>query len=140
MPIQDLIDADYTKRLAKKRDYERDELNKLVNVRGMADLDGMKFQEELEKSKMRFGPYALKLAKDFVNRQLNKNSNQGKAKQEDQERISFVKMEMFLFGIVEANRVCKQLGSMERTMERLEDQLDEAFKKQRLIDDKRKSS
>jgi len=40
MPIQDLIDADYTQRLAKKRDYERNELNKLVNVRGMADLDG----------------------------------------------------------------------------------------------------
>ena len=51
-----------------------------------------------------------------------------------------MKMEMFLFGVVEANRVCKQLGCMERTMELLEDQLDEAFKKQRLLDDKRKSS
>ena len=70
------------------------------------DPDGAKFIKHLEQSKIKFGPYALKVAEDFIKKQkflaieqLNPSKNYG------QEKISFVKMEYFLFGVVEADRL-----------------------------------
>ena len=65
----------------------------------------------LDQSKTKFGPHALKLAEDFI-------QNQQKAKEareipdtyvDDQEKISFLMMEYFLYGIVEADHVINDI-------------------------------
>lgn len=41
------------------------------------------------------------------------------SKRDEQEKISFVKMEVFLYGVSEANRLIQQLKSMEMRMNKL---------------------
>ena len=41
-----------------------------------------------------------------------------------QEKISFVKMEYFLFGVAEADRLIEQLNVMEVTINMLQDELE----------------
>lgn len=52
------------------------------------------------------GPYALKMANDYL-------KNQEIEKQEKHEKISFVKMEYFLFAVTEAQRCVVDLRQME---------------------------
>jgi len=69
----------------------------------------------LERSKMHFGPYALQLAEEFFDNQMKRHQAmlKGKTRADEQEKISFVKMEYFLYGVAEANRLIEQLKCME---------------------------
>ena len=82
----------------------------------------------LEKSKMRFGPYALQLAEEFFNKQMRQIEVKiDPSKRDEQEKISYVKMEYFLYGIAEADRIIEQLKSMEIRMNTLAQEADRKF-------------
>lgn len=76
---------------------QREELREFLMTQTGQDLDGQQFLKMLEKSKVKFGPFVMKIAEDYVTKK------QERLKRESQEKISFVKMEYFLFGVVEAN-------------------------------------
>lgn len=83
----------------------------------------------LENSKMHFGPYALQLADEFFNKQMkNIESKIDPSKQDEQEKISYVKMEYFLYGVAEADRVIEQLKSMEVRMDTLAKEADSKYR------------
>ena len=80
----------------------------------------------LEKSKMHFGPYALQLAEEYFNGQMKRfQAKLDPSKVDEQEKISFVKMEYFLYGVAEANRIIQQLKSMETRINKLSAQADQ---------------
>jgi hypothetical protein len=65
------------------------------------------FQQVLSQTQAYMGPYSLKMANDYV-------QGQEKAqKPTSQERISFVKMEYFLYAVSEAHRITLELREME---------------------------
>ena len=60
----------------------------------------------LDQCKMHFGPYALQLAEEYFNKQMKRfEAKMDPSKKDEQEKISFVKMEYFLYGVAEANRI-----------------------------------
>ena len=80
--------------------------------------------KHLEDSKIRFGPYALKVAEDYIRKERFEQERASKGGADAQERISLVKMEYFLFGVVEADSLIEQLKHMEQTINRLMDEQD----------------
>lgn len=73
---------------------------------------------------MHFGPYALKLAEQFVERRKERDFNLLKQGIGHQEMISFVQMEYFLFGVSEADQIVEELKTLETAMKRLMDSID----------------
>ncbi len=80
--------------------------------------------KHLEESKIKFGPYALKVAEDYIRKQRLEQELNQKTGADAQEKISFVKMEYFLFGVVEADLLIEQLKHMERRINQLMDEQD----------------
>ena len=69
---------------------------------------------------MHFGPYALQLAEEYFNKQMKRfEAKIDPAKRDEQEKISFVKMEYFLYGFSEAKRIIDQIMSMENRINKL---------------------
>lgn len=94
-----------------QEEYERqqmDLLKKFVAQRGMQDRDGEQFQKILRETQGNLGTYSIKMAHDYVNKLFR-----DKGKPSDQEKISFVKMEYFLYGITQAHRVIQDLKKLE---------------------------
>ena len=97
-------------------------------MRAGLDKDGTEFMQMLENSKMRFGPYALQLADEFFNKQMRKiEAKVDPSKLDEQEKISYVKMEYFLYGVAEADRIIEQLKSMEVRMNTLAQEADRKY-------------
>lgn len=108
------------------RKKQREELARFLDARAGQDTDGSEFQALLEESKIRFGPYALKLAEEFFQAQLKRKKMKANPNgvKEDQEKISFVKMEYFLYGVTEADTLIEQIKGMEVAVNKLTDMLD----------------
>lgn len=86
----------------------------------MQDVDGAKFMKYLEESKIKFGPYAMKVAEDYITKQkLQEQMKNIPGTNFGQEKISFIMMEYFLFGVIEADRIIGQLKTMELTINML---------------------
>ena len=81
-------------------------LKKFVESRGQYDSAGEGFLQALKQMEVFLGPYSIKLAHEY----LRKFETEEKTKQE---KISFVKMEYFLFGVSEAHRTVEELKAME---------------------------
>jgi len=104
---------------------EREELKHFLNRNAFHDPDGSKFMKHLEDSKFRFGPFALKVAEDYINRErYEQQKARTHGKRGVQEKISFVMMEYFLRGVVEADRLIDQLKHMEIRINLLMDEQD----------------
>ena len=116
------------------RKRQREELARFLDARAGQDTDGSEFQSMLEESKVRFGPYAIQLAEEFFQTQLKRQQmkTNPNAVKDDQEKISFVKMEYFLYGVAEADRLIEQIKGMEVAINSLTDVLDHH---QRVVDD-----
>lgn len=85
---------------------QRELLKKFVESRGMNDHEGDGFMKVLKETQTYLGPYSIKLAHDY----LQRFEKEEKSKQE---KISFVKMEYFLFGVSETYRTIEELKLME---------------------------
>ena len=123
--IADLIQTEIWDVIDEEQKKQREEWTNFMNRGAMMDPDGAKFMKHLETSKIKFGPYALKIAEDFIHKQrllMQEQKNPGK--NFGQEKISFVKMEYFLFGVAEADRLIEQLKVMEVTINMLQDELE----------------
>eukprot|EP00347_Sterkiella_histriomuscorum_P005365 403356888 len=93
-------------------------LKKFVESRGHNDSAGEGFLALLSQSdKVRYGPYSIKLAHDYLKRFE-------KAENSKQEKISFVKMEYFLYGINESFRIVEELRAMESKLVGLLDDME----------------
>ena len=104
---------------------EREDLEKFLSMNAGVDKDGTEFMRMLDKSKMQFGPYAIQIAEEFFNKQMKQYEIKlDPSKKEEQEKISFVKMEYFLYGCQEANRLIEQLKSMEMRINQLAQDVD----------------
>ena len=98
------------------------------------DKDGSEFMRMLNKSKMKFGPYAVQLAEEFFDKQMKKMEQEVRGVNPDeQEKISFLKMEMFLYGISEADRLIEQLKSMEKRINKLAQEADNKAEEERAL-------
>ena len=75
--------------------------------------DSDQFKELLDKTKTLLGNNAIKLAEEFVLRAQLDAERKVKGKSSIQEKISFVKMEYFLYAFNEANRLMQQLVKYE---------------------------
>jgi hypothetical protein len=56
-----------------RKKLEREQLKRFLDSRTMVDPDGKEFQKELEASKIKLGPYAMKLAQQYVRKQMKKH-------------------------------------------------------------------
>lgn len=81
-------------------------MKRFVDTKGHADKDGEGFLEVLRQTQSMIGPHSIKLAHDY----LNRSEREAKSKQE---KISFVKMEYFLYGITEAHTIVQELKHLE---------------------------
>lgn len=120
MSLEDLIKTQIHEEADEFKKQQRKELEEFLNMQSRMDKDGSEFMKMLERSKMHFGPYALQLAEEFFNKQMKMfQAKLDPTKKDEQEKISFVKMEVFLYGVAEANRLIEQLKSMEVRMNKL---------------------
>ena len=113
MSIQELLQSEVYNAASEAKKQQRLELQQFLDTRGAADPDGKEFIDFMEKSKMHFGPFAIKLAQEFVQSQIKKKEKTNNPLKKDQEFISFLKMEYFLYGVQEANHIVQQLRFME---------------------------
>ena len=68
----------------------------------------------------------MQLAEEFFNKQMKQyEAKIDPSKKDEQEKISFVKMEVFLYGVAEADRLIEQLKSMELRMSKLAQEADQ---------------
>lgn len=106
MSLQELIETEVHTAADAFKKQQREELEQFLDMRAGLDKDGTEFMKMLERSKMHFGPYALQLAEEYFNTQMKKfEAKLDPSKKDEQEKISFVKMEYFLYGVAEANRL-----------------------------------
>ena len=65
----------------------------------------------LDESKIKFGPHALKLAEEYIQKQRKANEDRENpdGPKDEQEKISFVMMEYFLYGVAEADHAIKEI-------------------------------
>ena len=128
MPLEELLATEVHAAAEDYRQKQREELATFLNTRAGADADGSEFMAMLEKSKVRFGPHAVTLADAFFKAQLKRHAartDAEAAQEQEQERISFVKMEYFLYGVTEADRLVGQVRGMEDTVNALADELED---------------
>lgn len=105
-PLEDIIKTEVWDVIDQETKRQREDLNHFFDKNATCDPDGHKFMQYLEKSKVQFGPYALKVAEDFVRKmRLAQEKSKTAGKRGAQEKISFVKMEYFLRGVVEADLI-----------------------------------
>ena len=120
MSLQELVETEVHSAADEFKKKQREDLAKFLDMQAGLDKNGTEFMQMLEKSKMHFGPYALQLAEEFFNSQMKRyQAKINPSGQDVQEKISFVKMEYFLYGVAEADRLIEQLKCMERRINRL---------------------
>ena len=124
MSIQELITTQVHNAADEAKKQQRLELKQFLDTRGGSDPEGKEFTDFLEKSKMNFGPFAVRLAQEFVVNQMKNKEKTLNPLKKDQEFISFLKMEYFLYGVQEANLIIKQLCFMEDEINNLSDSFD----------------
>lgn len=86
-------------------------------TKGSADHHGDGFMEILRQTQTYLGPYSIKMAHDYIKRFEREEKTR-------QERISFVKMEYFLYGVTEAYRTVEELKLMESKLNAVTDELE----------------
>ena len=134
MDIEKLIQTEVYEAIDAETKRQKDEMKKLLDRNITQDADGAKFMKHLEQSKIRFGPYALKVAEDYVKKQkLEQERRATQGKRGAQEKIAFVKMEYFLRGVVEADLIVAKLKHMEKRINAMMDEQDELGEKVNLI-------
>lgn len=101
--LNELIKTEIWDAIDEEQRKQREDLRRFLDLNAAQDADGAKFMKHLEESKIKFGPYALKVAEDYIRKQRYEQEAAQKAGVDAQERISLVKMEYFLFGVVEAD-------------------------------------
>lgn len=94
-----------------------DLLMKFVMTKGDADHHGDGFLQILKQTQAYLGPYSIKMAHDYIKRFEREEKTK-------QERISFVKMEYFLYGVSEAFRNIEELRLMEAKLSEVSDEMD----------------
>lgn len=67
--IADLIQTEIWDVIDEEHKRQREEWTNFMDRGAMMDPDGAKFMQHLETSKIKFGPYALKIAEDFIQKQ-----------------------------------------------------------------------
>ena len=125
MSLEELITTEVRQPADEFKKQQRKELEEFLNMRAGLDKDGTEFMQMLERSKMHFGPYAIQLAEEFFKKQMKMfQAKIDPSTQDEQEKISFVKMEYFPYGIAEADRLVLQLKSMEVRINKLAEDAD----------------
>ena len=66
MNIDYLIKNHLHKDAEERKERERQELRQFLDYRSWDDKGSSKFMQMLDQSKTKFGPHALKLAEDFI--------------------------------------------------------------------------
>lgn len=84
---------------------EQQALKNYVETKGYGDYHGEGFVNVLHETKSYLGPYSIKMAHDY----LRKLETSKKA----QEKISFVKMEYFLYAVTQAHETVCDLRRMD---------------------------
>lgn len=69
MSIEQLIKTEIWDAADEAKKQQRLELKEFLTRKGGMDRDGNEFVKFMEKSKMQFGPYATKLAEQFIQQQ-----------------------------------------------------------------------
>ncbi len=92
-------------------------LMKFVATKGSEDHHGDGFLQILRQTQAYLGPYSIKMAHDYIKRFEREERTK-------QERISFVKMEYFLYAVSEANRNIEELRLMEAKLGEVQDEVD----------------
>lgn len=67
--ISDLIKTEVWDPIDEGNKRQREEIKNFLNSHAMQDVDGAKFMKYLEESKIKFGPYAMKVAEDYITKQ-----------------------------------------------------------------------
>lgn len=125
MSVEQLIHEEVHQAAHEVKKQQRQELEKFLDMRAGLDKNGTEFMQMLERSKMHFGPYALQLAEEYFEQQMKRfREKKNPALRSEQEKISFVKMEYFLYGVAEADRLIEQLKCMERRINTLAQEAD----------------
>lgn len=106
MSFDELLNSVHDMETKEEEKRQQEALRKFVESRGYMDQHGEGFMGLLKQTQSYMGPYALKMAHDYLKKQ-----EQGKT--ERHEKISFVKMEYFLYAVTEAQRCVVDLRLME---------------------------
>ena len=67
--LTDLIKTEVWDAIDEEQRRQREELRQFLDINRFKDADGSKFMKHLEESKIKFGPYALKVAEDYIHKQ-----------------------------------------------------------------------
>lgn len=67
--LTDLIRTEIWDAIDEEEKRQREELKNFLDLNNYRDTDGSKFMKHLEESKIKFGPYALRVAEDYIRKQ-----------------------------------------------------------------------
>lgn len=71
--INELLQTEVYEAIDKENQRQREELRRTLDRNRNQDIDGQKFMQHLEQTKIKFGPYALKVAEEYVRKQTFEN-------------------------------------------------------------------
>ncbi|CDW75782.1 UNKNOWN [Stylonychia lemnae] len=128
MKIEDLLRTQVNMPQQEYEKQQRIMLKKFAESQGKYDSEGEGFLEVLRQTQAYLGPYSIKLAQDYLDKFKKQERNKS-------EKISFVKMEYFLFGVSETYRIIEELKALEGRMEELHKDLDIERKSEEMMRD-----
>ena len=119
MSFEELMKSIQTVNPREEERKQHELLHKFVEKHGLTDHHGDGFMKLLNETKSYLGPYSIKMASDYLHSLEVQEKSQ-------QEKISFVKMEYFLYAIVQAHECVLDLRQMEVRINEIQDDLDTA--------------